>query len=45
MVQSPECASHIGQAYAEIGPINPFGHPRDVCVDESDIDPTFWIPR
>ena len=44
-VQTPECASHIGQAYAEIGPIRVFNPPRGTCVDESDLDPTFWIPR
>ena len=45
MVQSPECASHIQQAYADIGPINIFDIPRGTCVDESDINATSWIPR
>ena len=45
MVQSPECASHIQQAYADTGPINIFNMPRGTCVDESDINATSWIPR
>ena len=45
MLQSPECTSHILQAYADMGPIDPFNIPRGICVDESDINATSWIPR
>jgi len=45
MLQSQECTSQIKQAYAAIGIAEPFFYPRDNCVDESDINPTSWIPR